>query len=52
MDTTTIIVIAILVIALLFFGYTILKPNTSGTTGTGQVTSFPQQQAIGGGCGR
>ncbi len=52
METTTIVVIVILVLALLFFGYTLLKSNTSGTAGTGQVTGYPQQQAIGGGCGR
>lgn len=52
MDKTTAIVITVVVMVLLFFGYTILSDAGSSVTGNviGSSSSIPRQQ-FGGGCG-
>jgi len=50
MDTATLVILVIFILALLFFGYTILKSN-AGSSQTGRV-SYPTPSYVGGGCGR
>ncbi len=59
MDTTTVIVVGILVLALIFFGFTILSAGkTNSNYGAGNAYSdypsgkLPGGQSAGGGCGR
>ena len=49
METATLIVIVILIIALMFFGYTIFSSNSNSGRTTG---SYSAPSYSGGGCGR
>lgn len=49
MDNQTMIIIVIFVLALLFFGYTIINAGSSAGT---KSSGYYQPQVLGGGCGR
>ena len=49
MDNLTLIVIVVLILALLFFGYSMLN---SGNSGVSKSYSAPAPSYVGGGCGR
>ena len=49
MDTFTIAVIVILILALLFFGFTILRQDSGSS---GKATGYSAPSYVGGGCGR
>lgn len=53
MDTGTAIVIGVIILVVMFFGYTIMSDSNAKTTGNviGNSPSYPSQQ-YGGGCGR
>ncbi|HLC80489.1 MAG TPA: hypothetical protein VJG31_01840 [Candidatus Nanoarchaeia archaeon] len=59
MDTTTVVVVGALVLALIFFGFTMLNANNANSNyGAGNAYSnypsgkLPSGQIAGGGCGR
>ncbi|GBE20221.1 hypothetical protein BMS3Abin17_00958 [archaeon BMS3Abin17] len=52
MDTTTIVIIVILLIALGIFVGTQLSGNSTGESNARSYNSYPSQQYGGGGCGR
>ena len=52
MDTTTGIIIGILVLVIIFLGVTVINSNNSASAGYSGSQSYPQQAYIGGGCGR
>ncbi len=51
MDKVTLVIIVILILALLFFGITLISSNNSANTGR-VSSSYPSSQYVGGGCGR
>lgn len=50
MKTSTIVIIVLLILALIFFGYTMIN---QGNPGTGNlVSNYPSASYLGSGCGR
>lgn len=51
METYMVVVIVLVVIAVLFFGFTVIGGSNTGQTGRA-VSNYPSSQYAGGGCGR
>ena len=52
METTTGIIIGILILVIIFLGITVMNSNNSASAGYSGSQNSPSQSYIGGGCGR